>query len=174
MGTLTINPAQTLQADRLRFPGMLPREVLIWKTWLQTNESSYTSFDYNTRIGPGYDPGPAWADNMRLMAIANSQKRLDAVAWQGSQATLIEVKDRAGASALGQLLTYFPLWSAAHTDIPTAKMLLISNRIQPGIDTAAAWHGVAVTVIPVDFSILKRDRTASPQMPVQRRGVVYL
>ena len=171
---LTVNPAQTLQADRLRFPGMLPREVLIWKAWLRRHEKEYDSFAYNERIGPGYDPGPAWPANMRLMAIANSQKRMDAVAWQGTQATLIEVKDRAGASSLGQLLTYFPLWSAAHTDVPRAKLLLVSNRIQPGIDTAAEFHGVQVEVIPVDFSILARDRRASPFLPRQRAGTVFL
>ena len=153
---------------------MLPREVLIWRTWLTTHEREYDSFQYNLRIGPGYDPGPAWPDNLRLMAIANSQKRLDAVAWQGNLVTLIEVKDRAGASALGQLLTYYPLWSLQHTDVPRAKMLLISNRIQPGIDTAAAYHGVSVVVIPVDFSILARDRRASPFLPRQRAGTVFL
>lgn len=165
---LTINPAQTLQRDRLSFPGMLPRECLIWRAWLAANESRFDSFSYNDRIGPGYDPGPAWPDNMRLMAVANSQKRLDCIAWQGSQATLVEVKDRAGASALGQLLTYYPLWSAQHTDLPRARMLLVSNRIQPGIDVAAAYHGVEVNVVACDFSVLKRDRRASPFMAKQR------
>ena len=171
---LTVNPAQTLQADRLTFPGMLPRECLIWRAWLRLHEREYDAFSYNERIGPGYDPGPAWPENMRVMAIANSQKRLDAVAWRGPQATLVEVKDRAGASALGQLLTYYPLWSTVHQDLPRAKMLLVSNRIQPGIDQAAAWHGVSVEVLPVDFSILARDRRASPFMAPQRKGTVYL
>jgi hypothetical protein len=171
---LTINPAQTLQADRLRFPGMLPREVLIWKCWLRKHEAEYDSFSYNERIGPGYDPGPAWDQNMRTMAIANSQKRLDAVAWQGTLATLIEVKDRAGASALGQLLTYYPLWSAQHTDLPRAKMLLVTNRIQPAIDIAAAYNGVALEIVACDFSQLARDRRASPFMSPQRRGITYI
>jgi hypothetical protein len=172
--SLTVNPAQILQADRLRFPGMLPREVLIFKAWLKANESKYDSFDYNVRIGPGYDPGPNWPENLRLMAVANSKKRLDAVAWSSTLATLIEVKDRAGASALGQLLTYYPLWSADHADLPRATMMLITNRIQPGIDTAASYHGVTVVIQPADFSVLTRDRRASPFLPVQRRGTVYL
>ena len=164
---LTITPAITLQADRLSFPGMLPREVLIWKTWLRSHEREYDSFDYNQRIGPGFDPGPAWPENMRVMAIANSKKRMDAVAWKGTLATLVEVKDRAGASALGQLLTYYPLWTAAHSDLPRPNMLLVTNRIQPGIDIAAGFHGVSVAIVPTDFSSLARDRRASPFMAKQ-------
>lgn len=171
---LTVNPAQTLQSARLRYPGMLPREILIWQNWLAQNQQNYTRFEYNVRIGPGYDPGPGWPENMRLMAIANSQKRLDAVIWNGTQATLVEVKDRAGASALGQLLTYFPLWTATHTDLPRAKMLLVSNRIQPGIDVAAAFHNVAVAIVPTDFSQLARTRRSSPFLPTQRGGTVYV
>jgi hypothetical protein len=150
---------------------MLPREVLIWRTWLKSHETEYDSFDYNSRIGTGFDPGAGWDDSIRAMAIANSQKRLDVVALKGSQATLIEVKDRAGASALGQLLTYMPLWSTAHQDLPRAKMRLVTNRLQPDIGVVAAFWGIDVDVVPVDFSILRRDRRASPFMAKQQPGV---
>ena len=97
--------AQRMQADRLRFPGMLPREILIFKTWLAQHEAEYDRFDYNFRIGAGQDPGPTWPDYIRKCAIENSQLRIDALAWKANAPTIIEVKDRAGASALGQLLT---------------------------------------------------------------------
>lgn len=174
MSTFPPTVAQILQVARLKYPGMLPREVLIFRTWLQSHEAEYDSFDYNTRIGTGVDPGTGWDDYLRRMAVMNSQKRLDAVAWKGTQVTLIEVKDRAGASALGQLLTYMPLWSTAHPDLPPAKMLLISNRLQPDIGLVARFWGVAVDVVPTDFSILARDRRASPFMAKQIAGIPIL
>jgi hypothetical protein len=166
-------PAQTLQADRLRFPGMLPREVLIFRNWLGTHESEYDSFDYNARVGAGFDPGAGWDESIRAMAIANSQKRLDVVGWKGTQATLIEVKDRAGASALGQLLTYAPLWSTAHQDLPRANMRLVTNRLQPDIGVVASYWGIAVDVVATDFSILARDRRAAPFISKLTVGVRY-
>ena len=174
MSVLPPTVAQLLQADRLRFPGMLPREVLIFKTWLASHESEYDSFDYNARIGAGFDPGAAWGESIRAMAIANSQKRLDVVAMQGSQATLCEVKDRAGAAALGQLLTYMPLWSIAHPDLPRARMRLITNRLQPDIGVVATFWGIEVDVVPCDFSVLARDRRASPFMAKQTSGITML
>lgn len=171
---LTINPAQTLQAERLSYPGMLPRECLIYKNWLAVYGGRYDNFDYNSRIGPGYDPGPAWPEEMRRMAIANSQKRIDVVAWSGLIPTLIEVKDRAGASAIGQLMTYFPLWNADHPDLTRCSMMLVSNRAQPGIDVACKYHGVELVLVPTDFSILARDRRASPFMAKSTSGIVVL
>lgn len=161
-------PAQTLQADRLRFPGMLPREVLIWRNWLALHAGEFDTFQYNERVGSGYDPGPGWDESIRAMAIANSQKRLDVVAWKGNQAELIEVKDRAGASALGQVLTYMPLWSMAHADMPRARMRVVTNRLQPDIGAVATFWGITVDVVATDFSMLARDRRASPFLAKQR------
>ena len=171
---LTPGVPQQLQADRLCYPGMLPRECLIYKNWLAANESRYDRFEYNAHIGPGYDPGPAWPEPMRRMAIANSQKRIDVVAWNGLLPTLIEVKDRAGASAIGQLMTYFPLWNADHPDLPRCQMMLVSNRAQPGIDVACAYHGVSLVLVPTDFSVLARDRRASPFMSKSQPKPVVL
>ena len=167
MSALPTTVAQILQSQRLRYPGMLPREILIFRNWLGLHEREYDSFDYNQRIGSDLDPGPGWDASMRAMAIANSKKRIDAVGWKGSQATLIEVKDRAGAAALGQLLTYMPLWSTAHADLPPAKMLLVSNRLQPDIGVVAQFWGVSVNVVVADFSILARDRRKSPFLAKQ-------
>lgn len=147
---------------------MLPRECLIFRNWLKSHEAEYDSFDYNSRIGTGYDPGPGWEDSIRAMAIANSQKRLDVVAWRGPQAELIEVKDRAGASALGQLLTYAPLWHTAHPDLPRASMRLVTNRLQPDIGVVARYYGIAVDVVVTDFSQLRIDRRAAPFLAPRR------
>jgi hypothetical protein len=171
---LTITPAITLQADRLRFPGMLPREILIFKQWLKTNEELYDSFDYNIRIGPAFDPGPAYNDSVRQEAIANSKKRIDAVAWKGMQPTIIEVKDRAGLSPIGQILGYKAFWLAEHSDLPHPHLVIVTNRAQEGIQIATTFHDIALHVVPTDFSLLRISRRASPFMAKQQKGVTYL
>lgn len=154
MGNLTITPAQTMQADRLTFPGMLPREILIFKNWLKLYETLYDRFDYNMRIGAGQDPGPTWPDYVRQCAIVNSQLRLDAVAWKGAQPTLIEVKDRAGASALGQLLTYEAVWLRDFPNGPAPALILVTNRIQLNMGPLITKAGVTLAMVPTDFTSL--------------------
>jgi len=154
MGT----PAQRLQSERLRFPGLLPREIIILRNWLKLQESKYDRFDYNVRVGQGMDPGPSFSDEVRQDAILNTQKRIDAVGYRGLHVTLIEVKDRAGFSAVGQLVGYRELWQQEHRDGPPPQLLLISNRVQPDLLPVLKASGIALDLVEADFSEL-RSRT---------------
>lgn len=137
---------------------MLPREVLIFKNWLKAFEGNYDSFDYNVRIGAGRDPGPNWPPSVREQAIKASQLRIDAVAWNGAAPTLIEVKDRAGASAVGQLITYQAVWDTDHPGLPSPPLILVTNRIQDSILPIVQKAGIRLDQIPTDFSSLAVSR----------------
>jgi hypothetical protein len=154
MSTPPNTVAQVLQADRLNFPGMLPREILVFRSWLRLHESEYTRFDYNYRIGTGFDPGPSVPESIRTMAIQNSQKRIDAVAYQDGKVTLIEVKDRAGFSAVGQLVGYLHLWQNDHPNDPAPRLLLVCNRTQEDIGLVANRAGIDIELVEADFSPL--------------------
>jgi len=149
-------PAQKLQSDRLSFPGLLPREILVLKAWLKLHESEYDRFDYNVRLGKGTDPGPTFPDDVRRMAILNTQKRVDAVAWKSDQPTLIEVKDRAGFSAVGQIVGYDALWRAQYPTSPAPKLLMVCNRFTEDILPVLQRNGIALAIVEVDFGILRR------------------
>jgi|SRR5215469_7892423 len=164
--TFQPTPAQLLQADRLKFPGMLPREVLIFKNWLVAHESEFDSFDYNVRIGSGHDPGPAWPDYVRQQAIANTQLRIDAVAHKNGAVSIIEVKDRAGASAVGQLVTYDAVWQEGTAGLPAPNLILVTNRVQPNILPLIKKANIRLDVVPTDFSSLK----PKPYYPGYGRG----
>lgn len=149
--------AQKLQAERLKFPGMLPREIVVLKSWLSIHEGEYDRFDYNLRLGKGDDPGNTFPDNIRKMAVENTQKRVDAVAWKGTLPTIIEVKDRATASAIGQLVTYRALWLQTFPSGPSPKMLLVANKIAPDIVIVLQHAGIAFDIVVADFGQLRRD-----------------
>lgn len=145
-----------LQAERLSYPGLLPREVLILQAWLKLHESEYDRFDYNVRVGQGTDPGPTYEPGIRKMAIDNTKKRIDAVAYKGNQATLIEVKDRAQLSAVGQLVGYSHLYPMDHTDEPVPLLLLVTNRVIADLPLICGRSNIMLHVVEADFGILKR------------------
>lgn len=147
-------PAQRLQADRDKFPGLLPREILVLKAWLKMHEAEYDSFDYNVRIGQGHDPGAGWPEELRQMAIMNSQKRLDAVAWKSGQPTIVEVKDRATLSAVGQISMYLHLYVVDYSDGPTPKLLIVANRASADMAPLLQATGVELNLVQVDYSVL--------------------
>jgi hypothetical protein len=152
--------AQKMQADRMKFPGMLPREILIFKNWLTQHEAEYDRFDYNFRIGAGVDPGPTWPDYVRQCAIQNTQLRIDAVAWKANAPTIIEVKDRAGASAIGQLATYEAVWIKDNPQGPAPVCILVTNRLQVNMAAVLQKSGFRCDVVLTDFSSLKPTLTS--------------
>jgi hypothetical protein len=119
---------------------------------LRQHEGEYDRFDYNVRLGPGTDPGPTYADSVRQQAIANSQLRVDAVGWQGDVPTIIEVKENAGTSALGQILTYNVTWQLEHQGQSAPKLLVVTDRLQQSVRAPLAAHGVQVAVVRPDYS----------------------
>jgi hypothetical protein len=171
------NPAIRFQADRLRFPGMQMREILIWKNWLYANSTRFDSYFYNLRLGDGVDPGPSYPDSSRRMWIANSMKRVDVVAVKGERVTIIEVEENPGLTAFGQIAGYVVLWRnrvanggppSVHLSLGVEKffppelpldlnpgVLLVCARIGNDALAVARSSNVSVEVVPTDFSPLK-------------------
>lgn len=139
----------TPQSERLTYPALLPAEINVLRAWLRLHEAEYTKFDYNVRVGPGFDPGPSSPDYIRKMARDSTRKRMDALAWAGSQPTIIEVKDRAGLSAVGQLMGYVVHWKIEHPHEVPPKALLVANRLAPGVAEVLQAHNIPFELVAV-------------------------
>jgi hypothetical protein len=172
-------PAQRMEADRHKFPGMAPREVLIFRAWLALHQNEYDRFDYNVRVGNGTDPGPEFPAIYRQQYIENTQKRIDAVGWKiglrvqgralyqslgieqiaasGAAPTIIEVKDRATASCMSQILTYKALWPFTFPNTPAPKLLLVTNRVAADMPLVLDATGITLEIVRADFSSLANN-----------------
>lgn len=143
-------PPARPQSERLKYPGLMPLEVAVLKEWLRLHESEYDRFDYNVRTGTGTDPGPTYPQNLRDMAIAITQKRIDAIAWNGNVPTLIEVKNRATLTAVGQILSYKVLFKADYPLSPEPKLLLVASKFDPDVYSVLQSHGVDYAIVAFD------------------------
>ena len=89
-----------------KFYHMLPRDVEIWRRFLQEYEDEFERFEYDVLCGPRLrlerDDVP-WFGNLteRLFSL-----RIDVLGYKPGECWLIEVKPNAGLSALGQLMAY--------------------------------------------------------------------
>lgn len=150
MGT----PAQRLESERATYPAMQVDEILVWRNWLQLHQAEYDRFDYNVRIGTGVDPGPAFPDNIRKMAIAIRSLRLDAVGWNGDTPTIFEVKRRAGPENVGQLLTYRAVWEAQQLSAAGPTLVLVASDVVAHILPVVQQSGIQLVIVATDFSFL--------------------
>ena len=130
-----------------QFPAMLPRETNIWQTYLNQHPLEFETLDYNVRVGKGFDPGPAYADSARRDAIMNSQLRIDVVGFDGNTWWLIEVKVRAGAGAVGQLLQYRTLFRQMYPDKSPLSLMMVTDRPKLGLADMCQEHAITLAVV---------------------------
>lgn len=71
---------------------------------------SFFRWEFDERVGPSTDPGPAYSQAVRKSAIALSRVRIDAVGWDGAGPVVFEVKPEARLGALGQIVAYRYFW----------------------------------------------------------------
>ncbi|SRR5712692_300512 len=134
-------------SDRTKYPGLHPAEVPILRAWLALHEKEYERFNFNVRVGGGDDLGPTYTDAQRAQWRANTQKRIDAVGYNGTQPTIIEVKDRAGSSALGELLLYAHLFAQQFGGLAAPRLVLVTNLLQPDMASALAASRITVAIV---------------------------
>jgi hypothetical protein len=139
-------------------------EILVWRNWLKQFQAYYDRFDYNVRIGTGADPGPAFPQNIRDMAIAIRSLRLDAVGWQGATPAIFEVKRRAGPENVGQLLTYRAVWEAQHLSTTAPRLVLVCSDVVSHILPIVQQSNIQLVLVPTDFSFLS-PRAAGRPLP---------
>jgi hypothetical protein len=168
--------AQRLESERLKYPGVHPDEVLILRSWLATNQKNWTRFDYNVRIGPENDPGPAFSADVRRCSILIHALRLDAVGWRGVQndllppeitrpgevyklfpsavATIVEVKRRATPSVVGQIVTYRDMWAAEYPNAVPPDLVIACATYTDNIAPTLMANRIQLNTLAVDFSQL--------------------
>lgn len=162
-------PAQRLESDRFKYPGMAPREVLIWRKWLEAHQSQYTAWAYNVHIGNGLDPGAPYPQVYRDQYIFNTQKRADAVAYQGVTPFVFEVKARATASSMSQLLAYKTLWPITFPGTPQPHLVLVAGGLAADMPLVLDSLGIRLDLVEgVDFSVLALEQAARRLPPKSR------
>jgi hypothetical protein len=129
-----------------RFPAFLEKETNIWNAYLTQHPGQFQTLDYNVRVGKGFDPGPSFTDSARRDAIMNSQLRIDVVGYDGAAWWLVEVKVRAGAGAVGQLLQYKRLFQDAYPEKKPLKLMMVTDRPKLGLDLMCAEYDVGLQV----------------------------
>jgi len=138
-----------------RYPGMRQPESIIWDTWKAAVGIRFDDVQYNVAVGEGITPNPLHSAAVQAMAIKNSQRKVDVVYRVGTERTIVEVKERAQFGSIGQLLGYQHIWMQDHPGEPAPRMLLLTNRLSPGVQSAAVRYGITVVVQPADFGGLQ-------------------
>jgi len=136
----------------LRFyPGLIPIEASLWRTWLREHEGEYDRFEYNVRVGEGVNvperpltEDPELDRRLREAYRLWTQKKIDVVGFRGPSYTIFEIEERPGTRALGQLLTYRRLLNAQRPPTAETSLALVARRLGHDMRETFLEHGVAI------------------------------
>ena len=113
-----------------KYPHMKPADVHLWEKFIRGNTGFFDSVDYDFHIG---NP-PDWMDPKRDEFAAKEvrlyQKKIDVLGFAQGLIWIIEVKPRAGSSALGQILSYRKLFLDDHGGPDILRLAIVTNECQ--------------------------------------------
>lgn len=129
-------------------PHMLAPDIPVWYRFLEKWGFLFTNLYYDCLLGgpvlsPAQDKDPMWR-----MWRANISKRADAIAELENELWIIEVSQRPGLRAVGQLLVYLALWTE-DPQIPKLEVpVLVCEHLDTDLIASAAKYGIRVNVTP--------------------------
>jgi len=129
----------------------MPFEIPIWEKWLSLHEGEYTSFSYDIRVGESILPPPGLDANIAEMAVSLTKKRIDVVAWNGPNPTIIEIKDYAGLTAIGQLISYPILFTREFPESPQPAVMLIAKQLMPDVAFVLDFFEIPYEIVVPDY-----------------------
>ncbi len=126
---------------------MLKPDVPVWYRFLEQYEIFFEKLYYDCLLG-----GPALSqeqlkDPIQRMWRTNTSKRADAIAELDDELWIIEVAERPGLRAVGQLQVYRSLWIEDSPILKPEKMVLIAAAVDQDLLASAAQIGIEIYIV---------------------------
>jgi hypothetical protein len=129
-----------------KYPGIRPRDEIIWDTFIERNPSAFEYVFYNVHLGNPTNSSEEIIKMRQNGSYEVSQWCVDVLAYADGVPHVIELKPDAGAGALGQALAYREILIAEGRITSNAIPLVITNQISPITQHAADLLGIIVMI----------------------------
>jgi len=106
-------------------------DILLWNRFINAFPTYFEKVAYDVHIGKGVDVPPDLDPRLQDMAKILTQKRIDVIGVKNGVYTIVEVKQYAGTTAVGQLMVYHQLISEDYPFMVNASLLIVTDVLQP-------------------------------------------
>lgn len=130
-----------------KYPHMKPEDIAIWERFLLRYPDYFDTVDYDYKVGEGNMPTFRQAANMEKGWRDLTQKKIDVVGYKGDMITIVEVKPRARANALGQMWMYDELYKRQENYAGTLRNLIITDTPDPDTETVAKSGDIQIIIV---------------------------
>lgn len=130
-----------------KYPHMKQHEGEIWERFLKRIPWTPVTIKYDVRLGEGVPVAPETPEWVARMAWALSTKRVDVMVETRNEWIIVEVKQRAGLSAVGQLLGYLSLFVRQFRPAKSIRMVLVCERVAPDMGPILSEYGIETYLV---------------------------
>jgi len=130
-----------------KYPHMKPGEVELWDKFLERMPWTARRIAYDVRLGEGATLPEETPDWVKRMAWAVSTKRVDAIVETPDALYIVEVKERASLSAIGQLLGYLVLYVKQFRPASMMRLALVCRHLAPDMGPILAEYGIETYIV---------------------------
>ncbi|HKV99965.1 MAG TPA: hypothetical protein VJN96_09075 [Vicinamibacterales bacterium] len=130
------------------YPERTTNESGIIRDYLREHLAEFDRVSFTVRVGVGHTPDPSLPVRIQKQQKFVTQKRIDLLAWRGSQPVIVEAKYLVQPSALGQILGYRQLFLEELPDAPEPDLVVIGRASDPDTLRILQAHGVTVILYP--------------------------
>jgi len=127
---------------RKAFPERTDGESAVIRAFLLEHLDEFDSIVFGKRVVQGEPPDPTHLPAIQRQTTLNTQKRIDILAYRGTQPIIIEVKQRVTPAALGQILTYRHHFLEEAPNAPDPELWVVGRESDTDTLVALAAHGV--------------------------------
>ena len=128
---------------RGKYPHMFPKDIAVWERFLDEHGQLYEGFYYDVKVGRKARVPKHWRPEYKKDAMVLSRLRIDAIGVTPGSYHLIEVKPKATAAAIGQLLTYKHHFESDYSPERSVQPLLLAAEFDPNLYPLLAQNGIA-------------------------------
>ena len=130
-----------------KYKHLLPSEIKIWDRVLANPPWTIIRADYDVHLGVGAPLNPAWPDWLKAQVKAVSRKRVDVIVETPEDIWIVEIKPRAGMSALGQVLCYRELYVREYQPTKRVRMVVIAERAESDVPSVYRQFDVGLLLV---------------------------
>lgn len=132
---------------RYWYPHMKPNDIAIWERFCTKYPDFFDECQYDLAVGSGAAFDTTVDANTGANANELYRRKIDVVGWKDGQCSIVEVKPRAGASALGQVTSYVHLYEQQYKPAAAPKTILLTDELLPDMTMLAAKFGVRLIIV---------------------------
>lgn len=129
------------------YPHMGPADVILWERFIEQFPDAYDNVEYDVKIGTVPDFVAEHEDEAINGQAPLYMRKIDVIGYKEEQIDIIEVKPRAGFSAIGQVDGYRDIWVRDFNPPAKPKAILITDSTD--VDTQHTAYAKDVLIVVV-------------------------